>query len=303
MDQTAMNRFRERYGPWALIAGASEGLGAEFAEQLAAKGLNLVLIARRKELLDEFAARLKEKHATEVRVLPLDLARADSGEVIAEATGDIEIGLLVYNAAISKIGLYFEIALEDHLAEIAVNCRAPMTLAYQLGLLMLKRRRGGILLMSSLGGSLGTAMVVNYSATKAYNQMLGEGLWDELRGQGVDVLACCPPAVSTPGYIASAPKGSMSALKPQLVVTEALAALGKKPTMISQPELSPGQRVPTAHPAAQKRDQAHGQRDTPHVPKVTVIRPTSRPARCEIPPRPLADWRARPQGAWVPRYR
>lgn len=232
MDQTAVDRFRARYGPWALIAGASEGLGAEFAEQLAAKGLNLVLIARRKELLEAVGERLKERHAGEVHTLPLDLAREDAGSVIAEATRDIEIGLLIYNAATSKIGTYFEISLEDHLAEIAVNCRAPMMLAYQLGQLMLKRRRGGILLMASLGGSLGTAMVVNYSATKAYNQMLAEGLWDELREQGVDVLACCPPAVSTPGYIASSPKGSMVALTPQVVVTEALAALGKRPSVI-----------------------------------------------------------------------
>jgi len=224
--------FRVRYGPWALVAGASEGLGAEFAAQLAARGLNLVLIARRADALAEVSARLRSAYAVEVRTLPLDLAREDLASVIAEATDELEIGLLVYNAALSMIGPYFTISLEDHLREVAVNCRAPMTLAYLLGLPMLKRKRGGILLMSSLGGSQGSALLVNYTATKAYNRLLAEGLWDELREQGIDVLTCCPPAVSTPGYVASAPKGAMSALTPQAVVNEALAALSKGPTII-----------------------------------------------------------------------
>lgn len=232
MRQSKSADFRSRYGPWALVAGASEGLGAEFAGQLAARGLHLMLIARRADLLDELSSRLKREHAIEVRTLPLDLAREDLAAVVDEATNDLEIGLLVYNAAISKIGSYFEIPLGEHLQEISVNCRAPMTLAYLLGLPMLKRGRGGILLMSSLGGSQGSPLLSNYAATKAYNRLLAEGLWDELRGRGVDVLASCPAAVSTPGYLASAPKGSMSALTPRAVVTEALAGLGKGPVSI-----------------------------------------------------------------------
>src|SRR5579871_80435 len=122
--------FRARYGTWALVAGASEGLGAEYATQLAAMGLNLVLIARRKELLEQLGAQLIREHAVEVRTLPLDLGSENIGELVEAATDDIEIGLLVYNAAVSMIGPYFEIALEDHLKEIAVNCRAPLTLSY-----------------------------------------------------------------------------------------------------------------------------------------------------------------------------
>ena len=232
MTQDGFDAFRGRYGPWALIAGASEGLGAEFAAQLAARGLNVVLIARREEPLNTLSAQLKSTHAVEVRALPLDLAREDIGHVVSEATGDIEIGLLVYNAALSMIGPYLEIPLEDHLRELAVNCRAPMTLAYLLGLPMLKRGHGGILLMSSLGGAQGSALIVNYTATKAYNRLLAEGLWDELREHGVDVLAPCPPAVQTPGYLASAPRGPMAAMTPQAVVRESLAALGKGPALI-----------------------------------------------------------------------
>lgn len=224
--------FRARYGPWALVAGASEGLGAEFATQLAARGLHLVLLARREELLKTLSAHLKDLYSIEIRTLPLDLARDDIATLVAEATCDLEIGLLVYNAAVSMIGPYFETSLDDHLREIAVNCRAPMTLAYLLGQPMLKRQRGGIVFMSSLGGAQGSALLANYAATKAYNRLLAEGLWDELRTQGVDVLASCPAAVSTPGYLASAPRGSTSAMTPQAVVTESLEALSKGPTII-----------------------------------------------------------------------
>lgn len=232
MARLTSQQFRSRYGPWALVAGASEGLGAEFATQLAARGLNLVLIARRGEVLEEVGARLRRACSVEVRTLALDLAGEDLAAVVSEATADLEIGLLVYNAALAVIGSYFEVALEEHLRTVAVNCRAPMTLAYLLGLPMLKRGRGGILLMSSLAGAQGSALLVNYTATKAYNRLLAEGLWDELRERGVDVLACCPPAVSTPGYLASAPRGAMNALAPSAVVSEALSALRTGPVLV-----------------------------------------------------------------------
>ena len=225
--------FRARYGRWALVAGASEGLGAEYATQLAARGLNLVLIARRKELLEQLGAQLTREYAVEVRTLSLDLGSENVGEAVEATTRDIEIGLLVYNAALSMIGPYFEISLEDHLREIAVNCRAPLTLSYLLGKPMLKRRRGGIVLMSSLSSSQGSPLITNYSATKAYNRLLAEGLWDELRTQGVDVLVCSASSVNTPGYQASAPGStSVSAMTPRAVVSETLAALGKKPVVI-----------------------------------------------------------------------
>ena len=235
MGQKTARAYSDKYGPWALVAGASEGLGAEFAEQLAAKGLHLVLVARRQELLDPLGARLMREHAIEVRTLTLDLGREEAGSLIEAATGDIEIGLLVYNAAVSMIGQYFEISLEDHLRELAVNCRGPLTLSYLLGQRMVKRRRGGIVLMTSLSSSQGSALITNYSATKAYNRLLAEGLWDELRTQGVDVLACAASAVSTPGYQASAPRRSrlsVAAIPPREVVAETLAALGKKPVVI-----------------------------------------------------------------------
>ena len=235
VQQPKTTNFHAHYGPWAVVAGASAGLGAEFATQLAAKGLNLVLIARRKELLDELGAKLTQEYAIEVRPIELDLAREDVGPVVEVATSDIDVGLLVYNAAISMIGPYLQTSLQDHLDELAINCRAPLTLSYILGQKMVKRRRGGIVLMSSLSSSQGSALITNYTATKAYNRLLAEGLWEELRTQGVDVIACSPSAVSTPNYMASAPRSgriSASTMTPRAVVSETLAALGKQPIII-----------------------------------------------------------------------
>src|SRR6266540_3849601 len=121
--------FAARYGPWAVVAGASEGLGAEFATQLAMQGLNLVLVARRADRLDELATQLAASYGAQVRTLALDLGHADAAVVITTQTADIEVGLLVYNAARSVIGPFLERPLQDHLNELDVNCRAPVTLA------------------------------------------------------------------------------------------------------------------------------------------------------------------------------
>jgi short-subunit dehydrogenase len=234
---TALQKsFVESYGPWALVAGASEGLGAEFAQQLAACGLNLVLVARRAGLLKSLGQSLSARYAITVREITLDLAEPQAAERIVQATQDIEIGLLVYNAAYSAIGSFFLQSLDDHLLELDTNCRTPLALVHTLGQRMLARGRGGILLMSSLSAQQGSPYIANYAATKAYNRILAEGLWDELRRQGVNVLVCCAGAISTPNYDASAPSQtsrlSGTATTPQTVVASALAGLGKGPEVV-----------------------------------------------------------------------
>jgi short-subunit dehydrogenase len=236
MKQAIISDFRTRYGPWALVAGASEGLGAEFATQLAANGLHLVLVARRKEPLEALATKLAQEYAIEVRPIELDLSRDDSVTLISEQVGDLDIGLLIYNAAASFIGPFLGLSLQDHLSELTVNCRAPLTLTYVFGQRMLKRRRGGIVLMSSLSSAQGSALVANYAATKAYNRILAEGLWEELRKQGVDVLACSAGPISTPGYLTTLPASSKRStgmvLSTYTVVSETLAKLGRGPVAI-----------------------------------------------------------------------
>jgi short-subunit dehydrogenase len=231
--------FRARYGPWAIVAGASAGLGAAFAEQIAAQGLNLVLVARRRELLEQVGAHLVSTYGVQVRTITLDLARDDATATIAGAAADLDIGLLVYNAAYSVIGPFLDRSLEDHLREVAANCRTPLGLAYTYGQPMRRRGKGGIILMSSLSALQGSALIANYAATKAYNLLLAEGLWEELRGAGVDVLACRAGAVSTPNYLKSISRPAQTSAEPPLgampaevVVADTLAGLGRSGSLI-----------------------------------------------------------------------
>lgn len=224
--------FREKYGPWALVAGASEGIGAAFAVDLAARGLNLVLVARRPDPLQQLAHRLP----TETLCIPADLAHAAALETIASTLADRDIGLLVYNAALSVIGPFLEQPLEAHVREIDVNVKAPLRLVHYFAKPMVQRRKGGIILMSSIAGLQGGPYIANYAATKAFNLIFAEGLWTELSQHGVDVLACVAGATATDRYSESAPQPTSRfappPLSPQQVAREALDALGKRPSHV-----------------------------------------------------------------------
>jgi uncharacterized protein len=228
--------FAARYGRWAIVAGASERLGAAYAEELASRGLNLVLVARRSEVLQSFASQLSEKYKIQTKIIVVDLSKSDSAEQIAQNTNELEIGLMIYNAALSAIGPFLERSLADHFKEIHTNIHAPLKLVYLLGQRMLAQGHGGILLMSSLSAFQGSAYISTHAATKAFNIVLAEGLWEEWRERGVDVLVCVSGAVKTPGYVASEPEqtgglGDMT-MNPDQVVREALNALGKQPYVI-----------------------------------------------------------------------
>jgi short-subunit dehydrogenase len=227
-----VSAFRERYGPWALIAGASAGLGEAFARRLAAEGLNLVLLARRQSALDGLAQELTTAHGIEVRVEAGDLARPDLGAIVEGLTRDLEVGLLVYNAAHSVRGPFLDQPLHEHLQILDVNCRGPFVLAHGLGRGMVARGHGGIVLMTSIAGSQGNPLLVSYAASKAFNLILGEGLWQELRARGVDVVACRAGPTRTPGYLGSNPKQSLPLMEPGPVVASALAGLGHGPSVV-----------------------------------------------------------------------
>jgi short-subunit dehydrogenase len=224
--------FRARYGPWALVAGASVGIGAAFAEELAARGLNLLLVARRPGPLEALAGRLRERAGVEVRAAALDLGAPGLADAVRELVRGLAVGLVVYNAAESHVGEFLAQSLDDHLHAVDVNCRGPLVLAHLLGTEMVARGRGGIVLVSSLAGFQGSALVATYAATKAFDTVLAEGLWDELGARGVDVLACCAGATRTPGYEASRPRGGVRPMAPAAVAADALAALGRGPTTI-----------------------------------------------------------------------
>jgi short-subunit dehydrogenase len=154
-------------------------------------------------------------------------------DALHDAVGGREIGLLVANAAWSPVGPFLDVDLASLLAAIDVNCRAPVVLAHELGARMAARGRGGIIVMSSLAAETGTAQVALYSATKAFDLVLAEGLWYELRDRGVDVVAIRPGSTRTPGWQSTQPpsgelKGVMG---PADVVRDALAALGTTPSI------------------------------------------------------------------------
>lgn len=258
-----MSAFRERYGPWALIGGASEGIGAAFAEALAARGLNLLLVARRPEPLATLATRLAPapdtNHALapdavnalapgtvnalapgtvnalapiEVRTVAADLATPDGLDAVFAAAEDLEVGLVVANAAISPIGPLTTQTREEIERAIDLNCRAPLLLAHHFLPAMRARGRGGFIVMSSLAGQQGSPGIATYAGTKAFDAVLAESLWAELRPYGVDVLACIPGAVSTPGLARNTEARAPGTVTPDVVVSAALRALGRRPRVV-----------------------------------------------------------------------
>ncbi|MGZ3638447.1 MAG: SDR family NAD(P)-dependent oxidoreductase [Ktedonobacterales bacterium] len=153
------------------------------------------------------------------------------------AVEGLEVGLLANVAGLSHVGHFLDIPLEGMQRAVAINCRASLTLAHHFLPGMVARGRGSVIFFSSASAYQGTPLVTNYAATKAYNLVLGEGLWSELRGTGVDVLAFAPGATDTPGFRAATPQparvAGMSMMEPAPTVAEALAALGKTPSHIA----------------------------------------------------------------------
>ncbi len=227
--------FSQKYGPWALVTGAAQGLGEAFAEQLAERGVNIVLVDRQADVLALSANKLREKYSVEFRELVVDLEAPDFMEKLGRETGDLEIGLLVANAALGHVGSFPDIELEAMLSGIDVNVKAALILSHTFCKAMIARKRGGIILLASSSGYLGTPYVANYCATKAYNLILAESLWYELGKYGVDVLGFSPGATNTPSF-----RGSRGDIKegekvkgvmlPEDVANEALNALGKQPS-------------------------------------------------------------------------
>lgn len=230
--------FHHRYGPWAVVAGASEGIGRAYAHALAEKGIDLVMIARRSELLEEEARLLRRRHRVNVETASMDLAAPDLAERFAMLIEGKDVGTLVYNACYSKIAPYLESELATKLATIDVNCRGPVILTSILAERLVARGRGSIVLMSSMAGNQGSAMVATYAASKAFDTVLGEGLWAELGPKGVDVLVCIAGATSTPNFLAQTPESKRAQvfpMSPEDVARGALANLRNGPVYHAGP--------------------------------------------------------------------
>lgn len=229
--------FVDRYGPWAVVAGASEGIGASFSHKLAARRMNLVLIARRAAPLEELARTLRDSYGVDVRTRSLDLGSPDVVSGLAAATEGLDVGLLIYNAAYSPIGAFIDIEVEEHIKAVDVNVLGTLRVSHYFGRRLAERGKGGLILMGSMSSFQGTAMVANYAATKAYDAILAEGLWYELGQRGVDVLGCIAGATLTPNYEGSTDRipssGLARPMKPDEVTEQALEDLGRRPSGVS----------------------------------------------------------------------
>jgi short-subunit dehydrogenase len=237
--------FAYRYGPWALIAGGSEGIGRSFAELLAGHGIHLLLVARNSPPLEATAADLRAQYGVQVQTAALDLTSTDLGARIESLCSGRDVGLLVYNAgATHGVGLFVDQPLGHAMNLVRLNCVGPLQLVHALGNRMKRRGRGGIVLMSSMSGLAGGGFVAAYGASKSFMITLAEALWYELGTVGVDVIGIIAGATDTPAMARSGarfgtpetqgPAGpNIVPMQPGDVAREALEHLGKGPVWVA----------------------------------------------------------------------
>jgi uncharacterized protein len=236
-----MGDIAQKYGPWAVIVGASDGCGALFAERLAQEGVNVALVARRQHLLDTVAEAIHERTGVETRTLAIDLTEADASRSIIEVTADLEVGMLVYCAGGDPNYQPF-LANPVSAAEALLqrNCLVLMRLCHHFAGLMVERGRGGIVNFTSGAALAGGRNMVAYGGTKAFDMVFTEGLWAELHDKGVDVLGLVLGMTDTPalrqleferGRLKSVDEIPQGAVTAASVVDEAFANLGNGPTI------------------------------------------------------------------------
>ena len=229
--------LKQKYGKTALVAGASEGLGAAFAEYLAAEDMDLILLARRLQPLQQLADKLKEKYKVSVTCISCDLGDINAPKKIEAVLTERSVNILVYNAAFSYIGPFIENPIDNHSYAARVNMMTPLDMVHMFGKKMMAQKKGAIILMTSMAGLQGSGYLSVYAASKAFLRILSESLWYEWKESGVDIIGCCAGATSTPGYLKSdpAPKGFLAprVLTPGEVVKECFRKLGRQPSFIT----------------------------------------------------------------------
>ena len=233
---------QQAYGPWALVTGASSGIGEEFARQAAASGINVVVVARGEERLQDVAASLAERYQVQTRIVAVDLGREGILDAIGEATDDLDIGLVISNAGAGNPGPFISLPRARLREIVHLNVIAHLELAHHFGQKLARRGRGGIVLVSAAAAAGGLPYMANDSATKAYPLNLGEALHVELAPAGVHVTVSVPLLVRTPvvtrmGF--DAVELPFEAISVEEAVDQALGALlQNKPTTITRADLA-----------------------------------------------------------------
>lgn len=221
-----MKNLKQAYGDWALITGASSGLGEVFSRKIAAAGMNVVLVARRKERLDKLAKQLSDQHNTQTRVVCADLADEAETKSVISAVDDLEIGLLVNNAGILNTGNFLDNDLEDEIRLIDTNCKSYIILTHGLGNKMKARNKGALIFTASLTAVSAISRWANYAASKGFDLQFAEAIDAELKDYNIDVMALCPGLTHTELVKISKFNNPMT-MDADVVVDIALNKLGK----------------------------------------------------------------------------
>ena len=225
--------LRERYGEWAVVTGASAGIGAAFARALARDGVSVVLAARRDDRLRELASELEKGSAVATRVVAVDLAAAEGPARLAQAVADLEIAILVNNAGFGLAGR-FERQDAKRLREmVQLNCVAPLALTRELLPSMHERGRGAVIFTGSIAAKQPLPLHAVYAATKVFDGFLAEALWAEMRGTGIDVMVVEPGPTETE-FQAVAGEIAHPGQSPDEVAALALEALGRQPSLATR---------------------------------------------------------------------
>jgi short-subunit dehydrogenase len=225
-----------KYGPWGIVAGGSDGTGIAFGHEMAARGINVVLVARREAVLTAAAGEIGSAHGVAVRTVTLDLATPGAITELAEATSGLEVGLLVYNAGADDApGPFLGKDLPAHLSMVQRNCASVLEAAHRFGAPMVRRGRGGLIVVTSGAAWAGGADMATYGASKSFDLILAEALWAEWRPSGVDVLALVLGKTDTPALrrlLEAAGQPDDGLASPQDVARTALDHLGDGPTWL-----------------------------------------------------------------------
>ena len=231
-----MDQFKKRYGEWALVAGAAEGIGQGFTTALAQRGINVVMADCNQDAMKQLDEEIKSLFGVDVKQVHIDLAQPDVTDLLLQSTSDLDCRLMIYVAAYSKVKPFLSNEKEELDTYMDVNSRTPIQLVHGFAnRLQSQNSSGGIILVSSLAGLLGPPLVAPYAATKGFLIRLAESLSTEFKPLNIDISVCCAGLTATPTYQENTPEATRTKLKPMdpiQVADYAINQLGRKSVCI-----------------------------------------------------------------------
>lgn len=231
LSNKEQERLKNAYGDWALVTGASSGIGMALSELIASCNINVILCSRSQERLNTQASHLRKAYGIDTRVIALDLSEAESVDALIQQTQGITISLFVASAGFGTSGKFLQSSIHEEVNMLRLNCEAVLRLTHYFTQHMVQRKKGGIILLSSIVAFQGVPYAAHYAATKAYVQSLAEGIQQEIKGLGVDILAAIPGPVES-GFGQRANMQMGTALHPEDVAESILKALGKSKSVL-----------------------------------------------------------------------